>query len=199
MQDGGDKKKVVGSYSLAATPAGKQGGIFGIYHSRLFRVLPGLWTLCLIAGADHKTLNAKLGFASKYIPRPSERFASCESLFWGEGKKSERRFRAAAIQNSSPAKTSFPPSPFGSFPSRSETLLFHTGSEIPKITRPVKTEVWLERHDLCPADYPRSGAGEKPSDRNRGRSTPLPSAASTSQSPPKPQVSRPPKSVYHVL
>ena len=55
------------------------------------------------------------------------------------------------------------------------------------------------RHDLCPADYPRSGAGEKPSDRNRGRSTSLPSASSTSQSPPKPQVSRPPKSVYDVL
>ena len=42
----------------------------------------------------------------------------------------------------------------------------------------------MERHDLCPADYPRSGAGEKPSDLNRGRSTPLPSAASTSQPPP---------------
>ena len=27
------------------------------------------------------------GFASKYIPLPSERFTSCESLFFGGGKK----------------------------------------------------------------------------------------------------------------
>ena len=37
MLDGGDKKKVVGSYSLAATPAGKQGGRYLYLYQYLHR------------------------------------------------------------------------------------------------------------------------------------------------------------------